>query len=75
MRPDRARTDHHDPGGANTRGAAEEHTPAAVALLEEVGADLRGESAGHLAHGGEKGKRARRGADGLVAEGGDTRSR
>ena len=49
--PDVAGAEHDDAGRAHAGRAAQQHAPAAVVALEEVGADLGGHAAGDLAHG------------------------
>ena len=51
---DVAGAEHHDLGGTDAGCAAHEHAAAAVVALEVVGADLRREPAGDLAHRGEQ---------------------
>ena len=54
---DVAGAEHHDPGRPHAGRAAEQHAPAAVVLLQEVGPDLGRHPAGHLAHGGQERQR------------------
>ena len=49
-----AGAEHHDPGGADTGGTAQQHAPTAVVALEEMGADLHAHPACHLTHGCEQ---------------------
>ena len=68
---DDAAADDADVAGRDAGDAAEQDAAAAVLLFEVGRADLDGEAAGDLGHGGEEGKRAGAVADGLVGDAGD----
>ena len=65
---DVAGAEHDDLGRAHAGRAAHQHAPAAVVALEEVGAHLRGEPAGDLAHRRQQRQRAVGELHGLVGE-------
>ena len=52
----------------NARNAAQQHTVAAVSLLQAGGTDLNRHTAGHFAHRGEQRQRAVRSRNGLVGD-------
>ena len=68
---DHAAADDDDAAGRDAGHAAEQEPAAAERLLEEVGAGLRREPAGDLAHRREQRQRAGVGLDRLVGDGGD----
>src|SRR6185437_2136338 len=68
---DDAAADDADVAGRDTGDSAEQDAAAAFLLFEVGGADLDGEAAGDLGHGGEQGQGAGAVLDGLVGDAGD----